>query len=231
MIVFPTSEFIFRDFYTHLAKIKLSSEDVPAESLSSYVADLNRSMPGLGLSTTDIEYNLAKRQFAKDMSNIALGKLSQDDERKSVKYVTNWFELSELRYSQDLQLLDCLPITKYFAEASFTKKAEHIGFHRNVQVVVYSFVTAYARISMLEDMRKLMSLGADIYYSDTGKTFVPEYILARNVFFFLIFFQIPSFTAPLTNPRPSLPNNSIWAARRTVLINTKINRPSCRSRR
>ena len=34
-------------------------------------------------------------------------------------------------------------------------------------MVVYSFVTAYARISMLEDMKWLMLQGCRIFYTDT----------------------------------------------------------------
>ena len=44
---------------------------------------------------------------------------------------------------------------------------EKISHDSSLQVVVYSFVTAHARISMLEDMKWLMQQGCRIFYSDT----------------------------------------------------------------
>jgi hypothetical protein len=38
-----------------------------------------------------------------------------------------------------------------------------------LQVVLYSHVTAYARINMMRDMKYLQERGARIFYTDTGE--------------------------------------------------------------
>ena len=80
-----------------------------------------------------------------------------------------------------------MPLEKDLAEVTFEPREDMLGFHRNVQVksisrqslfgrapyffcsqvVVYAFVTARARLTMLKDMRWLMSRGCSIFYTDT----------------------------------------------------------------
>ncbi len=101
-LTLPQSDYIFRDFYTHLARIKIASEGFPGDDLTdqqkeeegfveltaadkeAYVARLNEEMPGLNLRVEDVSLNMARRQFAKNTSNSGLGKLSQNDVRKNV---------------------------------------------------------------------------------------------------------------------------------------------------
>ena len=72
LFVYRRCDYIFRDFYTRLARIKIKSEGFPdglAEAKRAqkdvYVARLNRQMPGLNLSVGDIVRNEPMRQFAK----------------------------------------------------------------------------------------------------------------------------------------------------------------------
>ena len=72
LFVYRKSAPIFRDFYTRLARIKIKSEGLPAHLVGAsrskrdvYVARLNRQMPGLNLSLSDVIRNEPMRQFAK----------------------------------------------------------------------------------------------------------------------------------------------------------------------
>ncbi len=124
-----------------------------------------------------------------EVSNCGLGKLSQSDEKKSVKYVNSWLELSAIKYSDDKELLEVTPLTENLAQAVFTQKEDRCGgFHRNTQgkycrsptpplapfnsfflfiVTLYAWVTALARLTMLKDMQKLQNMGARVFYTDT----------------------------------------------------------------
>lgn len=61
-----------------LARIKLQSEGWPEavvteEEKDAYLDGVNNKMPGLNLKKEDVVRNGARRQFAKDLSNIGLG--------------------------------------------------------------------------------------------------------------------------------------------------------------
>ena len=172
MIVFPRQRAIFKKFFTRLAKMKLASEGFPAHVVTEraqqeYVKQLNDRMDSLDLSISDMKRNPARRQFAKEVANIGLGKFSQNDDRANITYVANWMELSRIYQREDWDFIDAVPITPTLAEVKYRPRQQKIGFHRNVHVVVYSFVTAYARIAMMKDMLMLQDWGARIFYTDT----------------------------------------------------------------
>ena len=68
-----------------------------------------------------------------EVSNCGLGKLSQTDVKKSVKYVNSWLQLSAIKYSPDMDLLEVNPLSENMAEAVFTRKEDRSGYHRNTQ--------------------------------------------------------------------------------------------------
>ena len=73
--VYTETSFLFKNFYTKLARIKLESEGFPdnavtLEQKNDYVAKLNKAMPGLDLKVENIENNPGRRAFAKDLSNM-----------------------------------------------------------------------------------------------------------------------------------------------------------------
>jgi len=63
------------------------------------------------------------------------------------------------------------PIHDSLGEAVCQKKEEFLGFQRNTNVIVYSHVTAYARVRLARDMLHLSKEGCRIFYCDTGKDF------------------------------------------------------------
>ena len=61
---------LFQDFYTRLAKRKISSEgfegeDLTQEQKESQVKKINDRMPGLNLTVGECRFNLARRNFSK----------------------------------------------------------------------------------------------------------------------------------------------------------------------
>jgi len=67
-----------------------------------------------------------------------------------------------------LEILTVNPIHDQLGEVECRKKGSLLGFQRNTNVVVYSHVTAYARIRLARDMLELTEKGCRIYYCDTG---------------------------------------------------------------
>ncbi len=132
---------------------------------------LNKDMPGLNLLVQDVKKNLPRCQFGKLLSNVGLGKMSQNSQKASIEYCSNWYQISLAKHSPKTDLLSITPISPYMAEVKTEPKASRAGFHRNVAPIIYSFVTSLARLKVLKDMRALQKLGARIWYMDTDSLF------------------------------------------------------------
>ncbi len=176
MHLFHKTAPIFQEFFMGLARIKLQGEGFPSEAVTqeekqAYVDKLNKDMPGLNLLSKDVKKNLPRRQFGKLLSNVGLGKMSQNSQKASIEYCSNWYQISLAKHSPKTNLLSIIPISPYMAEVKTEPKASRAGFHRNVAPIIYSFVTSLARLKVLKDMRALQKLGARIYYMDTDSLF------------------------------------------------------------
>jgi len=68
-----------------------------------------------------------------------------------------------------IQILQINPIHDQLGEVVFEKKTSLLGFQKNTNVIVYSHVTAYARVRLARDMLDLSNRGCRIYYCDTGE--------------------------------------------------------------
>ena len=192
MMAYKSQGMLFKRFFTRLARMKLESEGFPEgteteEEKRNYVDGLNSDMPGLDLDWRRVEKNEGRRAYAKDMSNIGLGenkagksekydlqhfeiagKLSQNDLKTNVEYAYSHDDVLDFIFRKPhLIVKNVQPINEDVAEVVCETNDLITGFHHNVNPVLYSFVTAYARIAMMRDMRRLMELGAKIFY--TGK--------------------------------------------------------------
>ncbi len=72
-------------------------------------------------------------QFAKALSNISLGKLSQNPQRTSVTFAHCWQDISRIKFSSDKVLTQVFPISESIAEVKYEPKEERAGFAKNVQ--------------------------------------------------------------------------------------------------
>ena len=80
-LLYERSEPLFRDFYSHLAQMKLESEGFPPgvdsrAERERYVADLNRRMKGLRLETSKVSSNPSRRNFAKFCESLSVSSRS-----------------------------------------------------------------------------------------------------------------------------------------------------------
>ena len=89
-----------------------------------------------------------------------MGKFSQSDLRPSIKYIYSHDDYLNLKHnSPHLKVKSITPLTDHVAEVACEMNDEVSGFHKNTHTIIYSYVTAYARIRMMKDMRRLMKLG------------------------------------------------------------------------
>ena len=173
MFGYRKCEPIFQSFYLSLARKKLESEGFPANVVSEiekdkYVADLNEAMPGLKLEKEKVKRNDARRQFCKDCSNLSLGKFSQNNFKANVKYIHSYSDyLRERNSNPKVSLKSICPINQNLAELSFEPNDEWSGQHKGTHVVLYAFITSYARKRLNADMRLLQTKGASVFYCDT----------------------------------------------------------------
>jgi hypothetical protein len=169
-VIYKTHEKIFEEFYALLAKLKIQSEPLPEDykdDPEEYARMLNDLMPWLNIAPQDFEENPSLRAFAKLLSNSALGKLSQYDVKKKSEYVETYKELKRMFNDPKIKVCAVNLIHQYLAEVVYEPKDFLVGLHRNTHVIVYSHVTAYARLDMMRDMQAFMEKGYALYYTDT----------------------------------------------------------------
>lgn len=167
-IIYRKSAKIFEDFYALLARLKIKSEPLPiGTNNEDYTARLNSLMPWLRIEASDFKENPALRAFAKLLSNAALGKLSQYDVKKKSNYVETYNQMKKMFNDPKIKVNAVHLIHQQMAEVVFEPKDFLVGLHRNTNVIVYSHVTAYARLDMLKDMKKFRDCGYELYYTDT----------------------------------------------------------------
>lgn len=87
-------------------------------------------------------------------------------------YVSSWQEISKIKSDFRNVLKEVVVISDNLAEVMYEIKEEHMGYHKNVHVIVYSLITSLSRVKLLKDMRTVQRLGGTVYYCDTGMTTV-----------------------------------------------------------
>ncbi len=105
------------------------------------------------------------------------------------------------------QIEALVPLTKHVMQLKYRKKASYQGYHLHTQCVIYAFVTSYARITMLEIIRRLQQRrNLRIMYMDTGTyrytgtyVYVVLYPYIHNTNFAFLF-PIPIDSLILTLP-------------------------------
>ncbi len=170
---------------------KLESEGFPKdvvtpEQKAAYCDELNEAMPGLNLKPENVKRNWPRRMFAKEVSNMSLGKLSQNEQRTNVAFAYCWEDISRLKYSPNKTVKSVYPFSKDVAQVQYVPVEERAGYARNVNPVVYAMVTSEARLKLLRSMCRLHEKGARVHYCDTGKCCFPlkQYFAQKRLFLF-----------------------------------------------
>ena len=90
--------------------------------------------------------------------------------KRTTKLIASYWEFVKLQWhSPELEVKSFAPVTEHLAEICYVPRDEMAGIHKNVQPIVYAFITAMARIGMMEDMRRLQEMGGSLFYTDTGE--------------------------------------------------------------
>ena len=187
ILAYDRTEPLFLDFYLPLARQKLQSEGFPRDDMTweekvAYVDDINAHMPaGFDLRPERVSRNSGRRNFAKLVSNAALGKLSQNDQKPKSRFARSWTEVNRLREHHRYQLKRLEPLSNDLCELIYEPREERMGVHKNTQVNVYSYVTARGRLYMLEAVRWLLSIGCRLFYQAGSSSARSERRL-RNAF-------------------------------------------------
>ena len=139
ILAYERTERLFRDFYLPLARLKLEAEGWPREDMSpeekeARVRDINDHMPGLDLSRERVRKNPAKRAFAKLASNAALGKLSQNDNKPTSRFVRSWSEVHQLINHHRYRLKRLEPVDQDMCEVVYETREDRVGYHKGTQV-------------------------------------------------------------------------------------------------
>jgi hypothetical protein len=123
---------------------------------------------GVKLDKTNIKYNEGMRSIAKLMLNSFWGRFGMSSNKtqyKLIKSSAEWFSL----ISDDRYIVHNVDFShKDYLQVYFTEENDHFESTANVNVILASFVTAYGRLHMLNELTKI---GDRVLYMDTGNLF------------------------------------------------------------
>ena len=118
-----------------------------------------------GIVLENVEKNPGKRAYAKTMLNCLWGKNAQNNILPKTEYVNTQSRLYEILKNPNIKLHYAEDFDECnFLLVNYSDKTDEIEPHVSANVVVASFVTAYARLVLYEEMEKL---GKRVLYFDT----------------------------------------------------------------
>ncbi len=78
------------------------------------------------------------------MSNISLGKLSQNPQRTAVSYAYCWQDIARIKFAEDKKLVSLHPISEHICEVKYEPIEERAGFAKNVQPGMSVYIVLFA---------------------------------------------------------------------------------------
>lgn len=165
---------IFIQYVNSFMKIKQESSGVPKRCLNKngevdgielkkYVEEYEKH-EGIQLDIESIAHNPGKRTVMKALLNSLWGKLAQNENNTTVCFVDDYYELLCLANDNTIQLTSLDFINENLARVTYVKTESSSPTLKNRNVVVASFVTAYARLELFDVINKL---GENVLYFDT----------------------------------------------------------------
>ena len=172
-LIYNQASAFLKEFLDVLSSYKIRhskfTETCPVK-LKKICDEINQTMnftdEELILTPEKLVYNEGQKDFYKLWANTILGKFSQDNERMFHEIVTNQQELNRWFNDPKFTVHEVLPIGSVVQlgiqpNRSLTKP------NLSTQVVIGSYVTAYARIEMYRSLQPLWKDGVLLCYSDT----------------------------------------------------------------
>ena len=177
---FETRSKIFDTYVDTFMKLKQESSGVPKqcldsggcvidEKLSTYIEEYLEH-EGIQLDVNKIEYNPGQRTVMKALLNSLWGKLAQNEDATVVSFVDSMDELLGLVNDNSINVTSLDFISDHVARTTHRKNASLITL-ANRNVIIASFVTAYARLELFEVLHRL---GPSVMYYDTDSVIYIE---------------------------------------------------------
>lgn len=185
---YKTEAPLFSKFVKLLAvgKLKHVISD-KSEPNIQFINDKMKFPPSMALKSTDIDNNSDNASFFKKSLCSFLGKTAQVNSRTITKFVRNQSQLQSLFYSENIDdLFDYGNVCHVII-----KPQERLNENRSGNSILYSYVTAFARIYMHKCIMKLQSVNACVYalendaiYFTLPKTVTNPLIYSQSFGFF-----------------------------------------------
>ncbi|CAB3980304.1 DNA polymerase [Paramuricea clavata] len=173
-------EKIFDQYVNTFMKLKQESSGVPKkcldqngsvikEKLQKYIDDY-MAHEGVTLDASKMSYNVRQRTVMKALLNSLWGKLAQNEDVTVVSFLDDMDDLLELVNDRTVEVTSLDFISDNIARTTHRKMASLTPLP-NRNVIITSFVTAYARLELLE---YLLKLGENVLYYDTDSVIFIE---------------------------------------------------------
>ena len=170
---YETKEKIFDTYVDTFMKMKQESSGVPKkcmnvsgtidrELLNDYIEEYFEH-EGVRLDAANIKHNPGQRTVMKALLNSLWGKLAQNEDAVIVSFVDTMPDLLELVNDNSIEVTSMDFISDNVARTTH-RKTNSLVTLANRNVVIASFVTAYARLELFE---VLFKLGTNVLYYDT----------------------------------------------------------------
>ena len=164
------SPHFFKGYVDNFLKIKQEASGYPGWCQSDsekekFVRDYEEA-EGIRLDPSNIQKNPGKRNFAKIMLNCLWGKLAQREKMTHTEYISKPSQYFDLISNSNIIVknVEIFDNECPFILVNYETKLEHIDTHATANVIVGSYVTAYARLELYKVLEKLQKR---VLYFDT----------------------------------------------------------------
>ena len=166
---------IFKKILNILGSFKIKYSGFPNTAITDqqkhdYCAKINEANGYIDdrvkLTIENVKRQENLRQFYKDCLNKVLGKWSQD-EKSNNKFVTTYRELEDIYYEPKNSVKEVFHIVNNVMQVKYETKEDYHRKNLKTNVVIGSFITSSARITMHKSMTDLMIKGGKLIYHDT----------------------------------------------------------------
>jgi hypothetical protein len=162
------SKELFKPYIRENLKIKMEASGWPAhcqteEQKRQFIEDVKENQ-GIELAYDNVIKNSGLRSVAKLNLNSLWGKFGQNSFRRKVEYVTDPERFFDMLHDDSIQVKTVLLLNETMVQVGYEEFQESVRANPNGNVVVASFVTAWARLRLYE---KLDKLNERVLYHDT----------------------------------------------------------------
>ena len=160
----------FQGYVDNFLKIKQEASGYPGWCKSDsekqkFIHDYEKA-EGVKLDSSSIQKNPGLRSFAKIMLNCLWGKLAQREIMSQTEYIKDATKYFEMMNNSNVLVkhVEIFDNECDFILVNYETKLDHIETHATANVIVGSYVTAYARMELYSILEKLKSR---VLYFDT----------------------------------------------------------------